>query len=142
MNTPHLSRQDYEKQNAQTHERRMAWWRDARFGLMIHYGIYSCYARGEWIRLREGISSEEYRHTLQTNFRYQTGMAEEWVKCAKAAGMRYAVLTTQHHDGFALWDSKTNPFNAVNYGPKIDIVREYTDACRRHGIKIGLYFSL
>jgi len=133
---------EYTRKNAATREKRIAWWRDARFGLFIHYGIYSCYGRGEWVRMREGISSEEYMNTLNTRFNYRSGAAEEWVLLAKAAGMKYAVLTTQHHDGFALWDSKTNPYNSVNYGPKTDIVREFTDACRKHGIRAGLYFSL
>ena len=121
---------------------RMAWWADAKFGLMVHYGIYSCYGRGEWIKLREGISDGEYMETLNTQFRYTSGTAEKWVQLAKAAGAKYMVLTTQHHDGFALWDSAVNSFNAVNYGPHIDIVREYIDACRKYGLKVGLYFSL
>jgi len=132
----------YENQTALTHDRRIAWWRDARFGLFIHYGIYSCYGRGEWVKMREGISHEEYTETLNTRFTYKSGNAEEWVKLAKAAGMKYAVLTTQHHDGFSLWDSKVNPYNSVNYGPKTDIVREFADACRKHGLKVGLYYSL
>ena len=123
-------------------EQRISWWRDAKIGLFIHYGIYSVYNRGEWIKLREGISDEEYENTAKKGFLYKKGMAEEWVKLAKNAGMKYAVMTTQHHDGFSLWDSKINPFNSVNCGAKTDIVKEFTDACRKHGIKTGLYFSL
>jgi len=137
-----MNREAYEAQTALTRDARMAWWRDARFGLFVHYGIYSCYGRGEWVKMREGISHEEYTETLNTEFNYRSGNAEEWVKLAKAAGMKYAVLTTQHHDGFSLWDSKVNPFNSVNYGPHIDIVGEFADACRKHGIKVGLYYSL
>ncbi len=132
----------YQQENAKTRDKRMYWWRDAKFGLFVHYGIYSCYGRGEWIKLREGISSEEYMETLNTKLNYKPGMAEEWVKCGKKAGMKYAVLTTQHHDGFSLWNSEQNPYNAVNYGPKTDIVKEFVDACRKHGLKVGLYFSL
>lgn len=137
-----MNLEQYKKMTAETLERRIAWWRDARFGMFIHYGIYSCYGRGEWIRMREGISREEYLNTANTQFNYKSGNAEEWVKLAKAAGMKYAILTTVHHDGFALWNSKTNKYNSVNYGPGIDIVREYVDACRKHGIRVGLYFSL
>mgnify|MGYP003292261741 CR=1 FL=1 len=76
---------------------------------------------------------------------YLTGMDEHGQKIAQAAknaGMKYVVLTTQHHDGFSLWDSKVNPYNSVNYGPKRDIVRDYVEACRKHGLKVGLYYSL
>ncbi len=137
-----MNLEQYQKFTAETRERRIAWWRDARFGMFIHYGIYSCYGRGEWIRMREGISREEYLDVANTQFNYKSGNAEEWVKLAAAAGMKYAILTTVHHDGFALWNSKTNKYNSVNYGPHIDIVREFVDACRKHGIRVGLYFSL
>lgn len=136
------SREEYEAKHAQTHERRIAWWREAKFGLFIHYGIYSCYGRGEWIKLREGISREEYIRTANERMTYKSGTADEWARCAVAAGMKYAILTTQHHDGFSLWDSRVNPYNSVNVGPGVDIVREFTDACRRHGLRVGLYFSL
>ena len=132
----------YEAENKATLSQRNAWWREAKLGLFIHYGIYSCYGRGEWIKLREGISREEYLETAAKEMAYRPGTAEEWAKCAVAAGMRYAILTTQHHDGFSLWDSRVNPYNSVNYGPHVDIVRDFVEACRRHGLRIGLYFSL
>ena len=137
-----MTREEYEKKTAETLDRRIAWWQDAAFGLFIHYGIYSVYGRGEWIKLREGISDEEYMDTLNNGFNYKQESAEEWALCAKNAGMKYVVLTTQHHDGFSLWDSKVNPYNSVNYGPKRDIVRDYVEACRKHGLKVGLYYSL
>lgn len=132
----------YEKEVAKTRERRMKWWRDAGFGMFIHYGIYSVYERGEWVKLREGISDEEYRDKAKNEFLYKSGNAEEWVKLAKRAGMKYAVLTTVHHDGYSLWNSEVNEFNSVKCGPGIDIVEEFVSACRKHDIKIGLYFSL
>ena len=132
----------YEAENRATLARRSAWWQEAKLGLFIHYGIYSCYGRGEWIKLREGISREEYLRVAGEQMTYKSGMAEEWARCAVAAGMRYAILTTQHHDGFSLWDSAVNPYNSVNYGPRIDIVREFCEACRKHGLRIGLYYSL
>ena len=77
-----MNLEQYQKFTAETRERRIAWWRDARFGMFIHYGIYSCYGRGEWIRMREGISREEYLNTANTQFNYKSGNAEEWVKLA------------------------------------------------------------
>ena len=132
----------YEAQNRATLDRRIAWWREAKFGLFIHYGIYSCYQRGEWIKLREGISQEEYIRTADTQMTYKPGTAEEWARCAVDAGMKYAILTAQHHDGFSLWASRVNPYNSVNYGPRVDIVREFCEACRKYDLKIGLYYSL
>lgn len=132
----------YEMEIAKTRDARMKWWRDARFGLFVHYGIYSVYERGEWIKLREGISDEEYLDKARNEFTYKSGNAEKWVKLAKKAGMKYVVLTTMHHDGYSLWDSKINDFNSVKNGPGIDIVREFVDACRKHNMRIGLYFSL
>ena len=137
-----MTREEYEKRTAATRRARIAWWEEAKFGLFIHYGIYSAYGRGEWIKLREGISREEYLRTAEEKMTYKTGTAEEWARCAADAGMRYAILTTQHHDGFSLWDSAVNPYNSVAYGPRVDIVREFCDACRKYGLRIGLYFSL
>ena len=124
-----------------TRNDRMAWWRDARFGIFIHYGIYSARGYGEWELAWDAAIPAEYEASV-ADFKYQSGAAESWVLAAKAAGAKYIILTTRHHDGFSLWDSKTNPFNAVNYGPKIDIVKEYPEACRKHGMKIGFYSTL
>ena len=137
-----MNLEEYQISTAATRDARMAWWREAKFGMFIHYGIYSCYGRGEWVKMREGISEEEYNDTLNTRMTYKPGTAEEWIKCAKAAGMKYAILTTQHHDGFSLWDSKDNPYNSVNLGPQCDIVGDFVAACRKYGIRVGLYFSL
>ena len=86
-----MNLETYEKENLKTLEKRISWWRDAKFGMFIHYGIYSCYGRGEWIKLREGISSEEYMNTLETSFNDKSGSAEEWRKCAKSAGRIFIV---------------------------------------------------
>ena len=136
-----LSRPEYEKWVASTRDARMQWWREAKFGMFIHYGLYSVLGRHEWAQVRENIPPEEYA-ALADGFCYRSGAAEEWVKLAKAAGMKYAVLTTRHHEGFSLWDSKVNPFNSVKLGPHIDIVGEFVEACRKHGLRIGLYSSL
>ena len=136
-----LSRPEYEKWVASTRDARMQWWREAKFGMFIHYGLYSVLGRHEWAQVKENIPPEEYAR-LADGLCYRSGAAEEWVKLAKAAGMKYAVLTTRHHEGFSLWDSKVNPFNSVKLGPHIDIVGEFVEACRKHGLRIGLYSSL
>jgi Alpha-L-fucosidase len=136
-----LSAPEYEKQLADSRDERMAWWREARFGLFIHIGLYTALGRNEWAMGFENWPVEEYEK-LADRFTVKPGAAREWARLAKAAGMKYAVLTTRHHEGFSLWDSKVNPFNSVNYGPKRDIVQEFVDACRAEGLRIGFYSSL
>ena len=101
----------------------MSWWREARFGMFVHIGLYSCLKRHEWAMAFENWPVEEYKQ-LADKFTVKENAPEEWAALAKAAGMKYMVLTTRHHEGFSLWDSKVNPYNSVNYGPKRDIVRE------------------
>lgn len=135
-----LSRPEYEEAIAATRDERMAWWREARFGIFVHYGLYSQLERMEWVQARENIPVEEYEKLAQT-FAPKPGAPREWAKLAKAAGAKYMVLTTRHHEGFSLWDSKVNPYNSMNYC-KRDIVREFVDACREFDLKIGFYSSL
>lgn len=132
---------DYTAWTDATRDRRMAWWREARFGMFVHYGLYSVLGRHEWAQVNENIPIDEYGK-LADSFNPKPGAAREWAKLAKAAGMKYMVLTTRHHEGFSLWDSKVNPFNAANYGPKRDLVREFVDACREFDLRIGFYTSL
>lgn len=136
-----LSIQEYEEQIAATRDERMKWWREARFGMFVHFGLYSQVGRNEWLQACENIPPEEYRKLADT-FAPKEGCCREWAALAKKAGMKYMVLTTRHHEGFSLWDSKVNEFNSVNYGPHRDIVREFVDACREFGLKIGFYSSL
>lgn len=136
-----LSKADYEKWVAQTRTERMTWWREARFGMFIHYGLYSQVGRNEWVMSLENYPIAEYEKLAET-FNPQPGAPRQWAELAVKAGMKYMVLTTRHHEGFSLWDSKVNPYNSVNYGPKRDIVREFVDACREFGLKIGFYSSL
>ena len=136
-----LSLPEYEEQIASTRDARMQWWRAARFGMFVHFGLYSQVGRNEWLQVCENIPPAEYEKLAET-FAPKEGCCREWAKLAKAAGMKYMVLTTRHHEGFSLWDSKVNPFNAVNYGPHRDIVREFVDACREFDLKIGFYSSL
>jgi len=117
------------------------WFHDARYGMFIHWGVYSVAARGEWVLNREMIPYNEYKERYVDKFNLEKYNPWEWVKLAKEAGMKYMVFTTRHHDGFALWDTKTTSFNSVNMGPKRDIVREFADAVRAGGLKLGFYFS-
>ena len=137
----YLCKADYEKETEKSRDFRMAWWREARFGMFVHYGLYSQAGRHEWAMAYENIPLGEYGKMAE-RFAPKEGAAQEWAKLAVKAGMKYMVLTTRHHEGFSLWDSKANPYNSVNFGPKRDIVREFTDACREHGLKVGFYSSL
>lgn len=110
------SRKDYEQQTADSRDRRMAWWREARFGMFIHYGLYAQIGRNEWAMTCENIPIPEYEKLANT-FQPKPGAPREWAALAKKAGMKYMVMTTRHHEGFSLWDSKANPYNSVNYGP-------------------------
>ena len=119
----------------------MKWWRDARFGMFVHLGLYSVYGKHEWAMAMENWPPEEYAK-FADGFLPKEGCCREWARLAKSAGMKYMVLTTRHHEGFSLWDSQVNPFNSMNYGPKRDIVREFVDACREFGLKVGFYSTL
>lgn len=136
-----LSKPEYERQIAKTRDTRMEWFRDARYGMFIHYGLYAQLGRNEWAMAIENYDIAEYEK-LADSFTVKPDAAKEWVKLAFDSGMKYAVMTTRHHDGFSLWDSKANPYNSMNYGPKRDIVKEFVDACREYGLKIGFYSSL
>ncbi|MEM2884946.1 MAG: alpha-L-fucosidase [Thermoproteota archaeon] len=120
---------------------RMKWWVEARFGMFIHWGLYSILGRGEWVMHCERIPKGEYA-LLAKKFRPRRFDARNWVKLAKDAGMRYMVLTTRHHDGFCLWDSEVSDFTSAKTAAKRDFVAEYVEACRRAGMRIGFYYSL
>ena len=136
-----LSKPEYEQEIARTRDERMEWWREARFGMFIHYGLYSQLGRNEWVMACENIPVKEYEKLADT-FAPKEGCCREWAALAKKAGCKYMVLTTRHHEGFSLWDSKVNPYNSVNYGPHRDIVKEFVEACREYDLKIGFYTSL
>lgn len=122
-------------------ERRTAWFREARFGMFIHWGLYAIPARGEWVRNRERISKEEYRRYFD-EFDPANYNPKEWAKAAKAAGMKYAVLTAKHHDGFCLFDSALTEYKSTRTRAGRDLVREFLDAFREEGLRVGLYYSL
>jgi alpha-L-fucosidase len=138
---------------AQTDNRdeRMKWWREARFGMFIHWGVYAVPAGthngqqigriGEWIMNRGKIPVAAYKaYAKQFNpVKYD---ADAWVKMAKDAGMKYIVITSKHHDGFALFDSKVSDWDMVDATPYgKDLIKPLAEACRKHGLKLGLYYS-
>jgi alpha-L-fucosidase len=136
---------------AQAEQDKMAWWRDARFGLFVHWGLYAIPAGewkgekisgiSEWIMLRAKIPVAEYE-ALAKQFNPVKYDADEWVRLAKEAGMKYIVITSKHHDGFAMFHSKTNPYNIVDATPfDRDPLKELKAACKKHGLKLGFYHS-
>ena len=121
--------------------RRMAWWHEARFGMFVHWGLYARLGRHEWVMNRERIPVEEYERLADT-WKPKERPAREWARLAREAGMKYLVMTTKHHEGFCLWDTAQTDYNAAKRGPGRDLVREFVDACREQGLRIGFYYSL
>jgi alpha-L-fucosidase len=121
--------------------RRLRWFQQARFGMFVHWGLYSQLGRHEWVMNRERIPVEEYE-PLADSWRPGSRPARTWARLAKKAGMKYMVMTTKHHEGFCLWDTQMTDYNAVRHGPGRDLVREFVDACREAGLRVGFYHSL
>ena len=128
-------------ETAQQKEKRMQWWKDARFGMFIHWGLYALPARHEWVKNHERITNDQYQKYFD-EFNPDLFDPKKWAKQAKAAGMKYAVLTSKHHEGFCLFDSRFTNYKATNTSAKRDLIKEYVDAFRAEGIKIGFYYSL
>jgi len=128
---------------------RMDWWREARFGLFIHWGLYSIPAgqwdgstdHAEWIRHTAQIPLDQYNE-LVSKFNPEKFDASEWVSFAKNAGIKYIVITSKHHDGFCLWDSKETDFDIMSTPFKRDILKELSDACSKEGIVLCFYHSI
>lgn len=141
--------QDYTNETKEQKDQRMKWWRDARFGLFIHWGLYAIPAGkwgdkthyGEWIRHEAQIPLPEYEKLLD-QFNPVKFNAKEWVKMAKNAGMKYIVITSKHHDGFCLFDSKVTDWDVMSTLFKRDILKELSDACKEEGIKMCFYYSI
>ena len=117
------------------------WFREARYGMFIHFGLYSLLGRHEWALCLERIPFAEYRK-LERRFNPRRLNVQEWVDLARKSGMRYMCLTTRHHEGFALFGTRASDFNSVNAPLGRDIVREYVEACRKAGLGVGLYYSV
>ncbi|MBE7083482.1 MAG: alpha-L-fucosidase [Clostridiales bacterium] len=121
--------------------KRTDWYEEARFGMFIHWGAYAIPARGEWVKSVEKMTNEEYQKYVD-EFNPKDFDATRWAKLAKKAGVKYAILTAKHHDGFCLFDSKYTDYKTTATAAGRDFIREYVDAFRAEGIRIGIYYSL
>ena len=118
-----------------------AWWQEARFGMFIHWGVYAVPGRGEWLMYQEHMPFEEYA-PLAAQFNPQKYDPAQWVALAKAAGMKYMVITTRHHDGYCLFDSKVSDFTSLKTGAGRDLIAEFARACHEANMPLGFYYSL
>lgn len=121
-------------------ESRIAWWREARFGMFIHWGVYSIPGRGEWVQWNEQIPVSQYAK-LADQFHPEHFDPNAWAELARDGGMKYMVLTARHHDGFALFDDPGSNFTAMKSAAHRDLVAEYVQAVRKAGLRVGLYYS-
>ena len=119
----------------------MQWWHEARFGMFVHFGVYSTFGRHEWEMEDEAVPFPEYTGHAGI-FKPAHGSARAWARLAKTAGMKYMVLTAKHHEGFCTFDTKLTDYNAVKQAPGYDIVAEYVEAARPEGMRVGFYYSL
>jgi len=120
---------------------RLRWWQEARFGMFIHWGLYSLIGRQEWTLEFEGVPLNQYE-ILSKYFNPRPKAAREWAKLAKSAGQKYMVMTSKHHDGFCLFDTKLTNYCAPKQAAGRDLVREFVEAAREEGLRVGLYYSL
>ena len=131
------------------HDARMEWWREARFGMFIHWGLYAVPAGewsgktgyGEWIRSRPRSPWRQYDN-FRPHFNPMKFNAEEWVKMASEAGMKYIVITSKHHDGFCMFDSKQTDFDIMNTPYGKDVMKDLAVACKKYGLKFCFYHSI
>lgn len=141
----------YENETPEQKDARMAWWHEARFGMFIHWGVYAVPAGthkgqkinriGEWIMNRGKIPVADYKEYAK-QFNPVKYNPDEWVRLAKEAGMKYIIITSKHHDGFALFDSKVTDWDVVDATPYgKDLLKPLAEACRKHGVKLGFYYS-
>ena len=122
-------------------EQRAGWFLDARFGLFIHWGVYSLIGKGEWVQDTGRIPVEEYEK-LHLQFQPSQFDAAQWVALAKRAGQRYLVVTTKHHDGFCMFDSKLTDYDMMSTPFKRDVIKELAEACHRQDVRLGFYYSI
>jgi len=129
------------KETKEQKEKRMEWWTHDRFGMFIHWGIYSLPARHEWIQLYEKITPADYKKYFD-HFDPDLYNPKEWARKAKEAGMKYVVITTKHHDGFCLWDTKYTDYKVTNTPYGKDLIAPLVEAIRAEGLRVGFYYSL
>jgi alpha-L-fucosidase len=152
LSTSLSAQTDYLKESQADRDKRMSWWRDATFGMFIHWGAYAVPAGiykgqevkgiGEWIMHTANIPIPEYEAFVK-QFNPVKFDADAWVRTAKDAGIKYIVITSKHHDGFSLWDSKVTDYDVMDASPfKRDILKELSDACKKHGVLLCFYHSI
>jgi alpha-L-fucosidase len=140
------------RESMKTHDQRIDWWREARFGMFVHWGVYS--SLGNEYKGRKGggyaehiqrvlkIPIPEYRTNVAGIFNPTNFNADEWIRTAKEAGMGYFIITSKHHDGFAMWPTKVNDYNVMEATPwRHDPMADLRAACKKHGVKFGFYYS-
>lgn len=118
-----------------------SWFVEARFGMFIHWGLYALPARHEWVKSQERISDEDYQKYFD-HFNPDLFNAREWARAARQAGMKYLVITSKHHEGFCLWDSKFTDYKSTNTPYGRDLLKQVVEAYRDEGLKVGFYYSL
>jgi alpha-L-fucosidase len=122
-------------------EQRIQWWREAKFGMFIHWGVYSLLGKGEWVMYSERIPVKKYEK-MAGNFNPIEFNADDWVRLAKSAGMKYIVITAKHHDGFSMFRTDVSDYNIVDATPfRRDPMGELAEACQKEGIKLCFYYS-
>ena len=150
--TNQTPQKDFQNETNEERDARMEWWRDARFGMFIHWGLYAvpageykgqqCEDIGEWIQASMNIPREEYEQ-FAPQFNPVKFNAAEWVGLAKQAGMKYLVITSKHHDGFCLWDSKVTEWDIIDATPYgKDLLAALRDECKKQGVKLCFYHSI
>jgi alpha-L-fucosidase len=140
-NNSHPPPTDPTTSTAADRDRREEWWHQARFGMFIHFGLYSVLGRHEWAMEQEGIPVAEYQQLAKT-FNPRPHAARAWAKLARQAGMKYMVMTTKHHEGFCHFDTKLTDYCAPKQAAGRDLVAEYVEAARGEGLRFGFYYSL
>ncbi len=129
------------KETAEEKQKRMEWWTKDRFGMFIHWGLYASPARHEWVKRYERMTNEDYEKYFEV-FYPDLYNPTEWAKKAKEAGMKYAVITSKHHEGFCLFDSEFTDYKVTNTQIGRDLLKEWVEAFRAEGLKVGFYYSL
>jgi alpha-L-fucosidase len=130
-----------DQQQAATRAQRMEWWHQAKFGMFIHWGLYSVIGQHEWAKEMEGVPIPQYE-ILAKHFHPKPNAARDWARLAKRAGQRYMVMTSKHHEGFCNFATKLTNYNAAQQGPGRDLVAEFVEAAHAEGLRAGFYYSL
>jgi alpha-L-fucosidase len=118
----------------------MQWWRNAKFGMFIHFGLYAIPGKGEWAMFSEPIDAVEYAK-LKDQFTCEKFSGKDWVEAAQNAGCKYMVVTARHHDGFSIFDTKFGDYSSVHSAAKKDLIAEYAKAAHEANMKMGIYYS-